>query len=116
LAATLIGGYPIFKEAFCDPYQMQSAIALRGKSVQKELMASRSKAARQFRLERRKTSLQFVKPLALVALEVMMMSLAGHFIASGITGNLDGLQPSLGHQRLDISLTRRPLNLCHLSC
>jgi hypothetical protein len=67
-------------------------------------MTGRPKASRQFWLERGKTSFKFVKLLASIALEVMMMGLPGYFISSGIAGNLYGLQPSLLNQRLDVPI------------
>lgn len=67
-------------------------------------MSGRPKATGQLWLERRNTSLQLIELLALVALEVMVMSFPSDFIPGRIARDLNGFKPALLHQRLNVSI------------
>ena len=51
-------------------------------------------------------SFEVVQFATFVALEVMMMLFACHFVARGVAGDFDRLQPSFLNQRLDVSVHR----------
>jgi len=51
--------------------------------------------------------LQFKQPVATVAIEMMVMFLAGNFIARRVARDFHSLKPSLLNQGLDISINRR---------
>jgi hypothetical protein len=54
--------------------------------------------------EGRNATLKLIQLSAPVALEMMMMFFARHFVSSGITRDFDRLQPSLVDQRLNIAI------------
>jgi len=65
-----------------------------------------AKTLGQFWLALHSASFEVVQLAALVALEVMMMLFAGHFVARRVARYFDRLQPSFLHQRLDVSVHR----------
>lgn len=81
-------------------------IALGAESIEKELVPGLAKATRQFRLERRNTSFEFIQLFTSVALEVVVMLFPSYFISRRMAGNLYRLQPALIHQGLNVSIDR----------
>ncbi len=78
-----------------------------------------AKTLGQFRPALGNTPLQVVQLPAVVALKVVMMFFARHFVPLGISRYFDRLQPSFLNQRLDVSVHRgnpntRMVLLCRL--
>lgn len=49
---------------------------------------------------------EFIKLAAIVALEMVMVLLAGNLVAGRITGNLNRCQPAIFDQRFDVAINR----------
>ena len=69
-------------------------------------MPGGAKPLRKFEFCWREATIQVKNFAATIAVEVVMMLLARHFVASFIAGNLHGLEPSLVHQILNVSIDR----------
>jgi len=69
-------------------------------------MPGGAKPLRKFEFRRRKAPLQVKNLAARIAMEVVVMLLAGHFVARCITGDIYRLQPFLTHQILNVSIDR----------
>jgi hypothetical protein len=63
-----------------------------------------AEAARELWLERRDTSCQLIELSTLIALEVMVMRLSCHFIPGRIARDINGFEPALIDQRLNVSI------------
>jgi hypothetical protein len=73
-------------------------------AVKEELVPGNAEAARQLWLERRDTSRQLIEFFALIALEVMVMRLPCHFIPGRIARDINGFEPALIDQRLNVAI------------
>lgn len=69
-------------------------------------MPGDAKPLRKFEFCWRKATIQVKNFAAPIAVEVVVMLLARHFVASCIAGNLHGLQPSLVHEILNVPVDR----------
>jgi hypothetical protein len=79
---------------------------LRTGAVEKNLMPGGAKSFWKFELCWRKATIQVKNFAAPIAMEVVVMLLARHFVASCIAGNLHGLQPPLVHEILNVPIDR----------
>jgi len=80
---------------------------LRTGAIEEELMPGGAKPLRKFEFRRRKATIQVKNFATPIAIEVVVMVLAPHFVASCIAGNLHGLQPPLVHELLNVPIVRR---------
>lgn len=53
------------------------------------------------------TAAEFIHSPAFAAVKVMMVSLAGHFVASRLAGQRNRVEPTIRQQRLDIAIDGR---------
>ena len=79
-------------------------VTVRAKAVEKEFVTGGPETSRQFGPERSNTSLEFVKFFAVIALKVMMVCLARHFVTGRRAWNFDLFEPAILYQQLDISV------------
>lgn len=70
--------------------------------IEEELMSGRPESTGDLRLRLRDTAFEVIYLATAVALEVVVMTLAGEFVPGGVTGNLDCMKPSVLDQRLDV--------------
>lgn len=75
-------------------------------SIEKKLMPCGTKSAWQLGLAGQDAAFQLIQFSAVVALKVMMMSLAGYLVACRLAGQFDRLQPPFERQRLNIAVDR----------
>jgi hypothetical protein len=80
--------------------------ALGTKSIEKELVSSDAKAARQLGLEWQ-TAVHLIQSLALIALEVMVVLFPGNFISRRVPRNLHWRKPALFYERLYVAIDGR---------
>jgi len=69
-------------------------------------MPSGAKPLREFEFRRRKAPLEVKNLAARIAMEVVVMFLAGYFVARYITRDIYRLQPFLTHQILNVPVDR----------
>ncbi|HVT99909.1 MAG TPA: hypothetical protein VHE33_20585, partial [Acidobacteriaceae bacterium] len=75
-------------------------------AVNEKFVTGCAKPPRQFWFALCSASFEVIQLATFVALEVMMMLFAGHFVARSIARQFNRLQPSLLNQRLDVSVHR----------
>ena len=75
-------------------------------AINVKFVSGRAKTLGQFWPALRSASFEVIQLATFVALEVMMMLFAGHFVTFGVAKYIDRLQPPFLNQRLDVSVHR----------
>ena len=89
-----------------DPALLLGGYTCRTGAVNVKLVTGCAEPPGQFWFALRSASFEVVQFATFVALEVMMMLFACHFVARGVARDFDRLQPSFLNQPLDVSVHR----------
>jgi hypothetical protein len=76
-------------------------------AIEKEFVAGRAKASRQFRFHLSDAPFQFEELAAAIAMKMMVVLLSRNLVTGRIAGNLNGLKPAFLDQTLNIPVYGR---------